>query len=154
MASLMHCVIPQLVARSGASSIRHRSMATLSSSTPTKASNTIKGAAGKVSGNNATTAAAKAATPPPPPPSANANANAAAEENPLWELWRTHKHNKLAIGTVLVAALMGDAAVSWAFFRKKNKDGEGEGSEDAAAVAAAVAAAERVANTSVAATVA
>ena len=145
----MHCVIPQLVARSGASSVRHRSMATLSSSTPTKASNTIKGAAGKVSGTNATTAAAKAATPPPPPP-APANATA-AEENPLWVLWRDHKHNKWAIGTVLVAALMGDAAVSWALFGNKKKDGEGEGSED---VAAAVAAAEKVANTSVAATVA
>ncbi|KAF9548980.1 hypothetical protein EC957_004970 [Mortierella hygrophila] len=146
MASLMHCVIPQLVARSGASSVRHRSMATLSSSTPTKATNTIKGAAGKVPGTNATTTAAKAATSPPPPPTP-ANATA-AEANPLWELWKEHKNNKWALGTVLVAALMGDAAVSWALFGNKKKDGEGEGSEEA------VAAAEKVANTSVAATVA
>ncbi|KAF9138541.1 hypothetical protein BGX30_009053 [Mortierella sp. GBA39] len=152
MASLMHCVIPQLVARSGASSVRHRSMATLSSSTPTKATNTIKGATGKVSGtNNTTTAAAKSATPPFSPP-APANATA-AEVNPLWELWKEHKSNKWALGTVLVAALMGDAAVSWALFGNKKKVGEGEGSEEAAAAAAA-AAAEKVANTSVAATVA
>lgn len=144
----MHCVIPQLVARSGASSVRHRSMATLSSSTPTKATNTIKGAAGKVSGTNATTAAAKAATPPPPPPSPANAAAAAAEENPLWVLWRDHKNNKWAIGTVLVAALMGDAAVSWALFGNK-KDGEGEGTNEDV-----IAAAQKVANTSVAATVA
>ncbi|KAF9152005.1 hypothetical protein BG015_005911 [Linnemannia schmuckeri] len=141
MASLMHCIVPQLVARSGASAVRQRTMATLSSSTPTKASTAVKGAAGKATGSTttATAKAAKAATPPPAPE------NAAAEENPLWELWKAHKHNKLAIGTVLVAALMGDAAVSWALFGKKKTEGE-EGQEAAQA--------ESVANTSVAATVA
>ncbi|KAF8946650.1 hypothetical protein BGZ47_011722 [Haplosporangium gracile] len=137
----MHCVVPQLVARSGASAVRQRTMATLSSSTSTKTSTAVKGAAGKALGSTtaATAKAAKAATPPP------ASANAAAEENPLWELWKAHKHNKLAIGTVLVAALMGDAAVSWVLFGKKKKEGE-EGQEAAQA--------ESVANTSVAATVA
>lgn len=153
MASLLHCMVPQLVARSGASAVRQRTMATLSSpssssSAPAKATtNAVKGAAGKVSGSNTTTAtvtAAKAATPPPASTGA-----AAAEENPLWILWRDHKNNKWAIGTVLVAALMGDAAVSWALFGKKNGDEEGQ-----EGVKEAIAQAEKVANTSVAATVA
>ncbi|KAG0271519.1 hypothetical protein BGZ97_011220, partial [Linnemannia gamsii] len=111
--------------------------------------NAAKSAAGKVSGSTAinttaTVTAAKAATPPPATPAGSA----AAEENPLWVLWRDHKHNKWAIGTVIVAALMGDAAVSWALFGKK-KDSETQ--ED---VDGAISQAQNIANTSVAATVA
>ncbi|KAF9128443.1 hypothetical protein BGW39_005037 [Mortierella sp. 14UC] len=129
MASLLHCVVPQLVARSGASAVRQRTMATLSSSKTTSANAAVKGATGKASGTaapatSATTTAAKGPSSTPPP-------KAEAEPNPLWILWQDHKGNPWAIGTVIVFALCGDAGVSYVLLGRKDKKAE----KEAAAVA-------------------
>ncbi|KAG0274502.1 hypothetical protein BGZ95_009713 [Linnemannia exigua] len=140
MASLLHCVVPQLVARSGASAVRQRTVATLSSSSSSSSSktastaNATKGAAVKASGTNATSATTTAAK---GSPSTSSTATPPkAEENPLWILYQEHKGNPWAIGTVVVAALCGDAAVSYVLFGRKDK--KAEEAEEAVAIAAGV----------------
>ncbi|KAF9903041.1 hypothetical protein EC991_004292 [Linnemannia zychae] len=123
MASLLHCVVPQLVARSGASTVRQRTMATLSSSSSSSktssANAAVKGATGKVSGTSTTAISAAKKSPSTPP-------QVEADPNPLWILWQEHKGNPWAIGTVVVCALCGDAAVSYALFGRKDKKAEDE----------------------------
>ncbi|KAF9098676.1 hypothetical protein BGX29_007487 [Mortierella sp. GBA35] len=132
MSSLLHCALPQLVARTAVSTVRQRSMATLSSA-PTKAGATttsnsasVKGAGpGKVAGAGI----AKGATPPHPAANAKLNTNAAveAEPSPLMEFWHAHKHQRVAIATVLVAAMCAESAFWYfSYFRDTKKEAEGE----------------------------
>ncbi|KAF9932646.1 hypothetical protein FBU30_007643 [Linnemannia zychae] len=126
MSSLLHCMVPQLVARTRASAIRGRTMATLSSSSSsssastTKASSAIKSTTGKCSGTTSKSTSTSGSNSTPPP----------AEENPLWILYKEHKGNPWAIGTVIVAAICGDAAVSYAFFGRKKEEGEATAQEN------------------------